>query len=440
MGSVPNKKVIVVGAGMAGLATAFRLRQAGVEVTVLESSHRVGGRVATDSRDGYVIERGAQLISSTYKNALGLVKELGIKSELKPTSPWLAIVKDNVPRRLPSGATFPIYALTSGLVSVADLGRFIWHTTKLRWPPVDNYAAWSEYDDEDTASWCKPRMGRATDYLVEPLVAGGLLVAMEETSRAMTLATLALTDNGRTREMTLSRGMGTLPEALASRVNVKLEAPVQIIEVGENGVSVQLSGERLHADHVVLATTANIASRLYPGGDELERKLMATEYASTVRISLATSRNWRDDPILKNVWGFLIPRPDRKLVVSATIESAKDPGRVPDGEMLNLIVDSKVASAMLDLPDERIVDAVLPDIERYFHGATSTRRFAQVGRLPQALPKSPVGRSRDLAAYRSSRPRGQRVLLAGDYMGMPHFESAVETGMWCANRILGASA
>src|SRR5208282_1741433 len=101
---MPNKKVIVVGAGMAGLAAAFRLRQAGVEVTVLESSDRVGGRIATDSRDGYVIERGAQLITSTYRNVLGLVKELGLESELKLTSPWLAIVKDGRPCRLPSGA------------------------------------------------------------------------------------------------------------------------------------------------------------------------------------------------------------------------------------------------------------------------------------------------------------------------------------------------
>src|SRR5579863_3718315 len=135
-----DKKVIVVGAGMAGLAAGFRLRQAGAQVTVLESSGRVGGRISTDSRDGYLVERGAQLITSTYRNALGLVKELGLESQLKPTSPWMAIVKDGIPRRIPSGARFPLYAVTSGLVSIPDLMRFIWHTTKLRWPPVDNYA------------------------------------------------------------------------------------------------------------------------------------------------------------------------------------------------------------------------------------------------------------------------------------------------------------
>jgi protoporphyrinogen/coproporphyrinogen III oxidase len=431
-----GKKVIVVGAGMAGLAAAYRLRNAGIDVTVLESSDHVGGRVGTESRDGYKIERGAQLITSTYRNALGLVKELGLESELKPTSPWMAIVKDGRPRRMPSGAMFPIYALTTGLVSLPDLARFIWHTTRLHWPPVDNYAAWADYDDEDTATWCAPRMGRATDYLVEPLVAGGLLCMMEDTSRAATLATLALTDNGRSHEMTLARGMGSLPETLASKVKVQLESPAQSIEIHNDGVSVHLSGEQLRADHVVLATTAPIALRLYRGGDEVERRLMATEYVPGLKIGLATSRHWRDEPGLKNVWGFLIPRPDRQLVASATLESAKDITRVPDGEMLNLFARTEEARALMDLPDDEIVARVLPDIERFFPGATASKRFAQIQRWPNALPKSPVGRSRDLAEYRKSRPSSHRVLLAGDYMGLPHFESAIETGMWAADRII----
>ena len=236
--------------------------------------------------------------------------------------------------------------------------------------------------------------------------------------------------------MSLSRGLGSFPEALAAKVDVKLESPVQSIEVRDDGAVVQLSGEQIRADHVVLAATAPIASRLYHGGDEVERRLMATEYAPTVKIGLATSRHWRDEPALKDVWGFLIPRPDRQLIASATLESAKDIMRVPDGEMLNVFVKNEAAGAMMDLSDDEIVAKVLPDIERFFPGATATKRFAQIVRWPNALPKSPVGRSRDLAEYRRSRPSARRVLLAGDYMGLPHFESAIETGMWCADQII----
>ena len=189
---------------------------------------------------------------------------------------------------------------------------------------------------------------------------------MEETSRAATLATLAVTDNGRGKEMSLSRGLGSFPEALASKVDVKLESPVQSIEVRDDGAVTQLSGEQIRADHVVLAATAPIASRLYRGGDEVERRLMATEYAPTVKIGLATSRHWRDEPALKDVWGFLIPRPDRQLIASATLESAKDITRVPDGEMLNLFVKPEAAGAMLDLSDDEIVAKVLPGYRAIF--------------------------------------------------------------------------
>ncbi|MGC2493796.1 MAG: FAD-dependent oxidoreductase [Candidatus Binatus sp.] len=48
---MPNKKVVVVGAGMAGLSAAYRLRKAGVDVTVLESNDHVGGRVRTETRE-----------------------------------------------------------------------------------------------------------------------------------------------------------------------------------------------------------------------------------------------------------------------------------------------------------------------------------------------------------------------------------------------------
>src|SRR5260370_7779860 len=78
--------------------------------------------------------------------------------------------------------------------------------------------------------------------------------------------------------MSLSRGLGSFPDALAAKVDVKLESPVQSIEVRDDGVVVQLSGEQMRADHVVLAATAPIASRLYPGGDGVERRLMTTEY------------------------------------------------------------------------------------------------------------------------------------------------------------------
>jgi len=60
------KKVVVIGAGLAGLSAAITLENEGVYVTVLESSDRPGGRVSSDVVDGFICDRGFQLINANY--------------------------------------------------------------------------------------------------------------------------------------------------------------------------------------------------------------------------------------------------------------------------------------------------------------------------------------------------------------------------------------
>jgi len=76
--SVDNKPVIVVGAGLSGLSAAIYLRKFGNQVIVLEASDRPGGRVATDNIDGFLCDRGFQLINTRYPElrALGVVDEI----------------------------------------------------------------------------------------------------------------------------------------------------------------------------------------------------------------------------------------------------------------------------------------------------------------------------------------------------------------------------
>ena len=57
------RRVVVIGGGIAGLTAAFRLQQAGASILVLEAAGRPGGRLTTDTVDGYVIERGTQAIA-----------------------------------------------------------------------------------------------------------------------------------------------------------------------------------------------------------------------------------------------------------------------------------------------------------------------------------------------------------------------------------------
>ncbi len=61
-----DKSVVVIGGGLAGLSAALTLQEAGREVEIYEGSDRVGGRVASDHIDGFILDRGFQLINANY--------------------------------------------------------------------------------------------------------------------------------------------------------------------------------------------------------------------------------------------------------------------------------------------------------------------------------------------------------------------------------------
>jgi phytoene dehydrogenase-like protein len=113
------KKVVVVGAGLAGLSAALILENEGVSVTVLESSDRPGGRVTSDDIDGFICDRGFQLINANYpeiKN-LGLIKEV----DFVPASSVIEIARNEGRTRIgdPRSAFFSIFtasALTSSTI------------------------------------------------------------------------------------------------------------------------------------------------------------------------------------------------------------------------------------------------------------------------------------------------------------------------------------
>ena len=93
-----SDKVVIVGAGLAGLACAIRLSEKGHQVLVVESSDRVGGRLRTENVQGYLLDRGFQVFLSAYPEAQKL---LDIQSlDLRPFRPGALVFKDGKLHRL----------------------------------------------------------------------------------------------------------------------------------------------------------------------------------------------------------------------------------------------------------------------------------------------------------------------------------------------------
>src|ERR1700683_931064 len=112
------KHVIVIGAGLSGLACAHRLNQLGAEVTVLEASDRAGGLLSTILKDGFLFESGPQSFQAT-EILVGLIRELGIESDLQNRDPRAAryILLQGRLQKIP---TSPQAMLTSSLLGAGS--------------------------------------------------------------------------------------------------------------------------------------------------------------------------------------------------------------------------------------------------------------------------------------------------------------------------------
>jgi oxygen-dependent protoporphyrinogen oxidase len=187
--------VIVLGAGLAGLVAAHRLAQRGVAVVVLEAADSVGGRMTTETTDGFVIDRGAQFLSTAYAHLPALVSELGLQTLWRPTGARAAIVRDGEPRRV--HYRNPLSFATGGLLrprELIDLGRHFESLRRLvRGRSLADYGAWADLDDCDASEWLAAEAGPiVADYFYEPTLQGFYFQPLGGTSRACAMAMAAL--------------------------------------------------------------------------------------------------------------------------------------------------------------------------------------------------------------------------------------------------------
>jgi protoporphyrinogen/coproporphyrinogen III oxidase len=430
--------VIVIGAGIAGLSAAHQLSNHGFDVTVLEAADRLGGRMSTDVRDAYRIDRGAQFLSTGYATIGALIARLGLASQLSTPSAWCGTTRAGRVRR--TSARQPWTAATSGLLAWRDLLRLGVLATvdahRARHLPLNDYAAWHEWDDQDAADWISRRFGPdVLEYVFEPMLEGFYFQAPERSSRALPLLLWSFGAR-RSETIALRLGMGQMVEALARDLDVRLATPVLALACSGEGVRAETAQGIIHADHVVLATTASAARHLYKVDCAITQTLLGTEYSSTINIGIAVPGGIEGSKVPDDVYGLLIPRRERKVIAAVGIESRKSPDLVPRGELLNVMLGGDAGARLIGASENAVLAEVLPELERYFPNVGKRMAFAHFCRWHEAEPRSAVGRARAIAAYRKSCSPSQKIVLAGDYLSIPTTEGAALSGIWAADLLL----
>lgn len=401
----PEVDVVVVGAGLAGLAAARHLAAHGRTCVVLEASDGVGGRMRSDVDDGVTVDRGFQLLNPAYPEAARVLDLDALALRPFTAGVLLAgadgrrpVVAD--PRRTPSALASTVRS-TPG--SRLEQLRFAAYAAGVGYLPVSRI---KDGVDTTIGETLRP-FGAITERVLAPFLSGVLFDDSRTTSRRF--VELVLRSFVRGTPSVPAAGMGAIPVQLAQGVDVRLATPVR--SVTPTSVTLE-DGSVISARAVVVATDAGAAAALLPG---LEVPRMN---AGTTWWHLA------DVPGSALTQGLpvLVVDPDRRgPVVNTVAVSSAAPAYSPDGRAL-------VASTALGLE----VDEA--DVRRHLallHGVDVSRwATVAVHRIAACVPAMPPG------TPLTREPTYDGVYVAGDHRDTASIQGALVSGRRVATALL----
>jgi protoporphyrinogen/coproporphyrinogen III oxidase len=413
----------IVGGGITALAAAYRAtelaRERGVELDlkVIEARARLGGTIASERVDGFLVEKGPDSFLSEKPWALALCRRLGIESQLVRTDDRFRKVFVWFRGRLhPLPDGFQLLAPTQ-LLPFATSSLFSW-PGKLRMA-MDLVVARGSGDDESLGAFVRRRLGReALERVAQPLVAGIYTADPDDLSLAATMPRFLEVERrhrsiilGLRRALkaapqpgtsgarwslfvTLAEGMEAMVRTLAVRLpdsSVVLNQRVASVE--RNGARWRLAtteGTRFDADHVILAGESHGAARLLRYVDPTLATLLGEiDYAGAATVSLGYRR--ADVPHALDGFGFVVPRTEGKTVLAGTFSSVKYPGRAPAGHvLLRCFVGGALNAGALADDDATLIGRARGEL-RDALGVTAEPVLTRLSRWPASMPQYRVG-------------------------------------------------
>lgn len=408
--------VVIVGAGLAGLAAARELTQHGLDVAVLEAGDTVGGRVRTDHVDGLTLDHGFQLYNPAYPEAARVLDHEAL--DLRSFTPGVMTLTDRGPARLADPRRRPAWipdALAPATGTIPAKVRFASYA--LATALTDRRARETRVDmPADVALLSVGVSPRLLETTLRPFLSGVFLEPDLRTSRRF--LDLVLTSFIKGTPAVPAQGMQAIPEQLAASLpngTLRLQTPARAITSG----AVATDDGEVKGDAIVVATDPRTAAALLPGLQIPEGRDVTTYYfiADTPPMHLTGGH-----PIL-----VVDGRSDPGPVVNTVVMTHAAPSYASRGRTL-------VSASVLGLHTSPEMAALVRHTLSLLYRA-DTRGWDLAGTypIPYALPAmTPPLEIRKPVQFADG------VLVAGDHRDTASIQGAMVSGRRCARAALSS--
>ena len=414
------RRVAILGGGISGVTAAWQLAQrerahGDLAITVFEASPRLGGIVETTLRDGFTVECGPDGWVTEKPWARELARELGIHGKLIPSldagrvtyilsGGKLVAIPDGMRMMVPTDLTAldasPLFSEEAKRAYAAEPGR----AAELKASAPDHDESIAEFvrrhfGDEVLTKVAAPLLSGVFGGDVAKLSVRAVMPAFVRMEREHGSLILALQSAARsvpdadkpTIFTSLTAGTAALIDRMKSELppgSVRLNTPISRLTRYDAHWLVEVNGESLPFDDVILALPANVARPLVKPLSLRLAELLTMEASSAVIAAFAFQQTFD----LPRGFGFLVPAGEESSLLAATFVDQKFPGRVPEegGRLLRAFFGGEQAHTIAAMSDDEIAALALAELRKIL-GPLPTPAFQIVRRWPNSLPQYEVG-------------------------------------------------
>lgn len=434
-----KRRVAIIGGGITGLTAAYYLQQKvreqqlPVEIVLIESTHRLGGKIHTILEDGYQIEKGPASFTDHKGTVAQLAADLGLTNQLVNSMEDKKFVAVNEELyAVPEGVQFGIPTkmkpfMASDLVSWSGKARATFDFLR----PNSKLA-----DDQSLGNLLRNRLGNeVVENITEPLLAGIYSGDIDQLSvdavlpflakysdstsslingvKAYTQAPEFLVDHQ--KSFSFIGGLNALIDELENQLTAvkvkKSERVLSIKQLPNKQLTLSLNNtSTIKADAVFIAAPHTVAQSL------LADKSIFCELKDMPLNTIATvSLMFDEKQISKKFTGtdVVISRNSDFSVTSATIMNRKWKNVVPKGkEMIKVFIGRLGDEAIVELSDKEIEKVILQDLHRLI-GITGAPEKVIVTRFKNAMPQYTIGHAKHVQIVKEKLKQAYPMVRVG---------------------------